>query len=71
MIKLHPSITVNRFGEYRPQIMVRRSGQMKGSKCGNQAFADKETARNIARVAAYTVAASMRRDYPTLTIEVA
>lgn len=72
MIRFHPSTKATRSGEYQAIVMVRNArGQMIGSKCSPHSYADKVTARNYARIAAFRVAANMRRDNPQLQIEVA
>lgn len=72
MIRYHASAKANRSGEFHAIVMVRNErGQMIGSKCSPHAYADKVTARNYARIAAFRAAANMRSEYPNQLVEVA
>lgn len=71
MIRYHASAKATRNGEFQAIVMVRNErGQMIGSKCSPHTYADKATARNFARIAAFRAAANMRREHIDQRVEV-
>lgn len=71
MVRIYGSVKPQRDGTFRAMLMVRNErGQMHGSICSADTYADKIAARNAARIVAYHAAAKARLECPGTEYEV-